>query len=145
MTAKRNFETLIQNAFIAVLEGSTDITNIAIVREWMDGDNGKVYPIVLVNCDNVLDEFNSKILYKCSVDIACLTYNSEDRNKEAVYSLIAAVRDIVADGLLAALNEELTGIAIQGVIEQNMTSQFDENNTNIISIQFEVHFQYAGN
>lgn len=140
MTAKRNFETLIQDAFIAVLGDSTDITDIAIVREWMDGDNGKIYPIVLVNCDNVITEFSSYTLYKCTVDIACLTYNADDRNKSAVYDLIGAVRDTL-NGAISDLNTELSGITILGLNETTQTSQFDENNTNIISIQLEIHFQ----
>ena len=146
MTLKRNLESKIATAFIDTLKVNTDFSTTPI-RAWADGSNGKVYPIVLVNVEPCVnynaDRTLQGDLYNTTVDIACMTYNVDDRNKSIVQNLVGNVRDSLnSSTLLSTLASKTSNVTFYNVIVTGTQSQFDKQNTNIMVLTLDVILKY---
>jgi len=147
MTLKRNLESKIEAAFLQTLAVNTDFGSVPI-RAWMDGANGKVYPIVLVNVEPCMNESCDATrqgdIYRTSVDIAAMTYNVDDRSKSALYNLVGNIRDSLnSSTLLATLATKTSNITFLGAIVTNTQAQYDSNNTNIIMLTIDLRIKYT--
>jgi hypothetical protein len=147
MTLKRNLESKIETAFLQTLAVNTDFGSVPI-RAWMDGANGKVYPIVLVNVEPCINESYDATrqgdIYRTSVDIAAMTYNVDDRSKSALYNLVGNIRDSLnSSSLLSTLASKTSSITFLGAIVTNTQAQYDSNNTNIIMLTIDLRIKYT--
>lgn len=147
MTVARNFESKIETAFIYVISHSADIGTTP-VRHWMCSDNGKTYPIILVNASNVIpngyDRIKSGNIFTAIVDIACMTYHTVDTDKDDIYNLSALIHDVLASSsLLSVLDSATTKMSFLDVFCTSVDSQFDQQNVNIMNFTLEIDFQYV--
>ena len=147
MTLKRNLESKIETAFLQTLAVNADFGSVPI-RAWMDGANGKVYPIVLVNVEPCINESYDAIrqgdIYRTSVDIAAMTYNVDDRSKSALYNLVGNIRDSLnSSSLLSTLASKTSSITFLGAIVTNTQAQYDSKNTNIIMLTIDLRLKYT--
>ena len=147
MTLKRNLESKIETAFLQTLAVNTDFGSVPI-RAWMDGANGKVYPIVLVNVEPCINESYDATrqgdIYRTSVDIAAMTYNVDDRSKSALYNLVGNIRDSLnSSSLLSTLASKTSNITFLGAIVTNTQAQYDSKNTNIIMLTIDLRLKYT--
>ncbi|GAF69386.1 unnamed protein product [marine sediment metagenome] len=105
MTVVLDFEKDIEDAFISVLNVSSDIA--PTVRRWRDQSSDEVYPSVLVHCSPVTNHEATPVgaLNVAIVELGVRTYIPDDKDRATIHNLIGAVRDVIqGSGLVTALN-----------------------------------------
>jgi len=112
MAVVRNLETEVEDALIAVLGASTDITTRAAVRKWRDGSNAESYPVTLVHCSPIGNDpaTHRGGLYIANVEVGVQTDTPSDKTQSVLQAILGAVRDVLlASDLITSLNA-VTGV-----------------------------------
>jgi hypothetical protein len=100
-----NIKNLVETAWITTLEANTYIsTNSIPVRKFFDNSENATPPLVMVHVEPAQNTFDDRgPLYNCKINIAALTYQSDDEDQTDLDTLYNEILDVVHNTSLTTL------------------------------------------
>ena len=110
-----NIENKLEDAFVAYLQGSDDITASYVVN-WADGSQSETTPAVVVHAELVESMVAGGFQNSVAIEVMCMTHSDDDKSGAVCDGLVSAVRDKLRDGSAVSLvNAEADGVTVIGL------------------------------